>query len=218
MDPTAADRVGIEHEVSGSSPGMIARETPWTLRGDAADVRKITPDGRCPLTPPGVTVGRFTHDQGIVHRDLKSANVIVSPGGRVKVTDFGLAWTRATGTTGSGALVGTVDYMSPERLMGEEATEACDIYAIGVVLYELVTGRRPFDAELVSAVALKQIHESPVPPRSLNGAISPRLNAIVMRALEKAPMDRFPNAGAFIDALDREVVLAADTSPLAAAA
>ena len=161
---------------------------------------------------------RFTHDHGIVHRDLKPGNVILDRSGQVKVTDFGLACTREAGVTPTGSLLGTVEYVAPERLMGEPATEACDIYAIGVILYELVTGRRPFDAELVSTIALKHIHETPSPPRAVNRALSPGLSAIIMRALEKAPSSRFPDAGAFAAALRREAARMAGHRGLASAA
>ena len=147
---------------------------------------------------------RFIHEHGIIHRDLSSRNVIADPHGRVKVMDFGISCTRATSVTPAGSLIGTIEYIAPERLKGESATEASDLYSIGVMLYELLTGLLPFDGELVSTVALKNLHECPEPPSRLNAAVSPRLDAIVMRALEKAPEDRFPSAAAFAAALRRE--------------
>ena len=122
---------------------------------------------------------RFIHEHGIIHRDLSSRNVIVDPHGRVKVVDFGIACTRATSVTPAGSLIGTIEYIAPERLKGESATEASDLYSIGVMLYELVTGLLPFDGELVSTVALKNLHEYPTPPSRLNAAVTPRLGAIV---------------------------------------
>ncbi len=161
---------------------------------------------------------RFTHDHGIIHRDLKSANVIVHPSGLVKIADFGIACTRRDGVTPPGSILGTVEYMSPERLLGDAATEACDIYSIGIILYELLAGRLPFNAELVPTLALMHLNEHPVPPECANSAVSPGLGAIVMRALEKHPRDRHQDAGTFIAALSREAVGAATTAALPAAA
>ena len=161
---------------------------------------------------------RFIHEHGIIHRDLSSRNVIVDPHGRVKVVDFGIACTRATSVTPAGSLIGTIEYIAPERLKGESATEASDLYSIGVMLYELVTGLLPFDGELVSTVALKNLHEYPTPPSRLNAAVTPRLGAIVMRALEKAPEERFRSAWSFAAALRREFAAPAKASKLAAAA
>ncbi|HYB25062.1 MAG TPA: protein kinase [Solirubrobacteraceae bacterium] len=161
---------------------------------------------------------RFIHAHDIVHRDLKSANVIVDPTGHIKVSDFGIARSRGRRITSAGTLVGTIEYLSPERVLGEAATEASDIYSIGVMLYELVTGRLPFEGDLVSTLALKHVHECPAPPRTVNAAISASLSATVMRALEKAPRARFPDAGAFIDALQHELVRGAERLPLAATA
>jgi serine/threonine-protein kinase len=146
------------------------------------------------------------HAHGLIHRDLKSANVLVNPRGLVKVTDFGIACPRGDGITRAGSLVGTVEYISPERLKGDAATESSDLYAIGVIFYELLTGRLPFDAQLVSAVALKHLHERPAIPTAADGTITPGLRAIAMRALEKAPEDRFPHARAFAAALRRETM------------
>jgi eukaryotic-like serine/threonine-protein kinase len=148
---------------------------------------------------------RFMHAHGVVHRDLKCANVIVEPGGQAKVTDLGIACTRERRITATDALVGTVEYVSPERLLGLAVTEACDIYSIGVMLYELVTGRVPFDGELVPTVALKHLHEPPVSPARVNRVVTPGLEKIIMRALEKAPEDRFADADAFAGALRREM-------------
>jgi serine/threonine-protein kinase len=124
---------------------------------------------------------RFSHSQGITHGDLKSANVIVDARGTAKVADFGIASTGARGMTPAGSILGTVEYMSPERLMGEPGTEACDVYSIGIILYELLTGRLPFDHELVPTVALKHLGGAPVPPADLNPAITPGLSAIILR-------------------------------------
>ena len=103
------------------------------------------------------------HDKGIVHRDVKPANLLVRPDGAVAITDFGVALGGGTALTSSGALLGTPSYLSPEQVLGQPATPRSDIYALGIVAYECLTGRRPFDAESPYAVAIKRLHEPPPP-------------------------------------------------------
>ena len=161
---------------------------------------------------------RFIHDHGVIHRDLKPGNVLVDPNGLVKLTDFGIARLGASDMTPAGSLLGTISYVSPERLMGERASRASDLYSIGIILYELLTGRLPFGAELVSTVALKHLNERPTPPARLNRTITGGLNGIVLRALEKSPQARFSDAEAFSAALRREPTGSRRTSaPVAAA-
>jgi eukaryotic-like serine/threonine-protein kinase len=160
----------------------------------------------------------FTHDEGVVHCDLTPGNVIVDPRGQVKVIDFGIARTRTAAMRPTASLMGTVEYMSPERLSGDPGSEACDIYSVGVILYELVTGRPPFGGELVSTVARRHAEERPIPPSAINPSIAPGLDAIIMRALEKAPDARYPSAREFAAALRREAGTRKPTVALATAA
>ncbi|MGI8558806.1 MAG: protein kinase domain-containing protein [Solirubrobacteraceae bacterium] len=147
---------------------------------------------------------RFAHGHGVVHRDLKPQNAIVDEEGQVKVTDFGIARAGASEITQTGSIMGTAQYLSPEQAQGRPVGEPSDLYSIGIVLYELLAGRIPFDADSAVAIALKQIGELPPLPSTLNSAVSPELDAIVMRALEKAPEHRFADAGEFIAALEGE--------------
>ncbi len=144
------------------------------------------------------------HRQGFVHRDVKPQNILVahadsSPVGRplvVKVADFGLARSVSAVTSSQGGLVlGTVHYISPEQASGEPATPASDIYALGVVLYEMLTGRLPFESDTPVGLALKHIQERPAPPSRLNPRLPPTIDAFVLRALAKEPGQRFPSAG-----------------------
>jgi eukaryotic-like serine/threonine-protein kinase len=144
----------------------------------------------------------FAHDHGIVHRDLKPHNVLVDRDGRARVADFGIARAGASEITPAGSVLGTAQYLSPEQAQGREVTPASDLYSIGVVLYEALTGRLPFEAETPVAVALKQISERPRPPRELNPEVSPALDAVVLRALAKDPANRYSSAGEFRRALD----------------
>ena len=144
----------------------------------------------------------FAHRNGIVHRDFKPSNVIVGADGKATVTDFGIARAGVSEITQTGSVMGTAHYLSPEQAQGLDVTPASDLYSIGVMLYEALTKQVPFDGESAVAVALKQVSQTPQPPSSINPAVSPALDAVVMRALEKEPGARFPDAPAFIAALD----------------
>ena len=145
---------------------------------------------------------RFAHKRGIVHRDIKPHNVIVDDEDRAKVTDFGIARAGASDMTETGSIMGTAQYLSPEQAQGHPVDARADLYSIGIVLYELLTGRVPFDAESAVTIALKQVSEEPAPPRELDPAIPPELEDIVIRALAKDPANRFANAEEFIRALE----------------
>jgi beta-lactam-binding protein with PASTA domain len=145
---------------------------------------------------------RFAHRRGIVHRDIKPHNVIVDDEGRAKVTDFGIARAGASDMTETGSILGTAQYLSPEQAQGHPVDARSDLYSIGVVLYELLTGAPPFDAESPVTIALKQVTEEPVPPSQLNSTVSPALDRVVMRALRKNPDERYQDADAFIAALE----------------
>lgn len=145
----------------------------------------------------------YAHRQGIVHRDLKPQNVIVDPEGKAVVTDFGIARAGVSEITQTGSVMGTPHYLSPEQAQGFEVTAVSDLYSIGVMLYEVLTGRVPFEGESAVAVAMKQVSQMPQRPSSIQPRVSPALDAVVMRALEKDPGQRFQSADAFIAALDQ---------------
>ena len=156
------------------------------------------------------------HAVGIVHRDFKCANVVLEPddeGERVVVTDFGLARGRqgaesAATLTVAGAVMGSPGYMAPEQVEGGELTPAVDVYALGVVLFEMLTGRLPFKGESPIATAVKRLTEAPPRPGSLRSGITPRWDEVVLRCLARRPEERFQRAG--------EVLAALDPSPVAA--
>jgi serine/threonine-protein kinase len=145
---------------------------------------------------------RFAHRRGVIHRDFKPHNVIVDDEGRAKVTDFGIARAGASDMTQTGSIMGTAQYLSPEQAQGHAVTARSDLYSIGIVLYEMLTGRVPFEAETAVTIALKQVSEAPVPPSRLNPAVTPELEAVVLRALAKDPAHRFADADEFIAALE----------------
>jgi serine/threonine-protein kinase len=138
------------------------------------------------------------HRVGLVHRDVKPQNVIVTPDGSVRITDFGVAKSHlSTALTETGVSFGTVDYISPEQAQGLPAGPQADIYALGVVLYEMLTGRLPFSGNNAVAVAMKHVAEAPPPPRSLNRQIPPHIEALVLRAMAKDPNQRPRSAEEF---------------------
>ncbi len=144
----------------------------------------------------------YAHDRGYIHRDVKPQNILVDAGGVAKVVDFGIAKGLAdSNLTEAGAGLGTVHYISPEQASGLMATPASDIYSAGVVAFEMLTRALPFDADTAVGVAMRHIHEPPPAPSSINPAVPPEVDAIVLRALAKDPTRRFPSAGEFARAM-----------------
>lgn len=144
----------------------------------------------------------YAHEHGIVHRDVKSQNILAGRDGRVKITDFGIAVALgASSLTQSGYVVGSAQYLSPEQARGEPATALSDLYSAGVVLYEMATGRLPFDGETPVAVALKHVQDEPTPPRQLNPRVPESLQTVILRAMAKDPAQRHASSRAMADAL-----------------
>ncbi|HEY7400752.1 MAG TPA: Stk1 family PASTA domain-containing Ser/Thr kinase [Actinomycetota bacterium] len=145
------------------------------------------------------------HAQGVIHRDIKSGNVMVTRTGVVKVMDFGIARIAegADNVTQTAAVLGTASYLSPEQAQGRPVDVRSDIYSLGVVLYEMLTGRPPFTGDTAMAVAYRHVNETPPHPSSKNMDVSPALDAVVMRALAKNPANRYATAREFHDDLER---------------
>jgi serine/threonine-protein kinase len=139
----------------------------------------------------------FSHRHGIVHRDVKPANVMITKNGAVKVMDFGIARALHDGQaamTQTAAVIGTAQYLSPEQARGEQVDARSDVYAAGCVLYELVTGEPPFTGDSPVAVAYQHVREDPNPPSSVNPAVTPELDAVVLKALAKGPANRYQSS------------------------
>jgi beta-lactam-binding protein with PASTA domain len=146
---------------------------------------------------------RFAHNHGVVHRDIKPHNVVVSPDGRLKVTDFGIARAGASQMTEVGSIVGTAQYLSPEQARGEVVGPPSDLYSVGIVLYEMLTGHVPFDGDSAVAIAMKHLSEEPVPPSVYAPGTPPALEQVVLRALSKDAGDRYQTAEEMSADLDR---------------
>ena len=145
----------------------------------------------------------YAHRHGVVHRDIKPDNILFDEDGNVALTDFGIATARFHGRlTASGRAMGTPHYMSPEQAMGKLVDGRSDLYAVGLLLYEMLIGRPPFDGEDSYAVGYKHVHEAPVPPDQLDARIPAGLSSIVMKCLSKAASDRYDRGFELADALN----------------
>lgn len=148
----------------------------------------------------------YAHSQGIIHRDLKPENIMLTPDGRIKVTDFGLARVQnEVRVTPAGALLGTVLYLAPELIAGQAAAPTSDLYAIGSVLYELLTGQPPFPGDQPTAVLINILNDPVTPPRQLNPAIPAEIEQIILKLLAKEPWQRYQSAGAVLAALPEPI-------------
>ncbi|HET6266768.1 MAG TPA: serine/threonine-protein kinase [Acidobacteriota bacterium] len=147
------------------------------------------------------------HRQGVIHRDLKSQNIIVGPANLAKIIDFGLARSgQMEGLTATGLIMGTPEYMAPEQVAGKHVDERADIYSLGIILYEIFTGRVPFSGNSAIAVGFMQIKETPPTPRSINPQLQPEVERVILKALEKDPAFRFRSVSELKSELEKAVL------------
>src|SRR5258705_1889373 len=145
---------------------------------------------------------QFAHERSIIHRDIKPANLMLTADDTVKVTDFGTAKILQFGTVQQTAdVMGTPSYMSPEQVKGRAVDGRSDIFSLGVMLYEMVTGEKPFPGQNITTVIYKIVNEDPVPPRQINPSIHAGISAVVMRALEKDPDQRYQSCREMLEDL-----------------
>ncbi len=155
------------------------------------------------------------HRNNIVHRDIKPANIMILNSGLVKVTDFGIAKIMSMGMTQAGQILGTPNYMSPEQVKGRAVDGRSDIFALGVILYELVTGEKPFGGQNITTVIYKIINENPIPPRELDSTIHPGLSFVISKALAKSADERFQTCRELAEALKNYRNLGSEAAPSA---
>jgi len=184
--------IAMEHVPGGNLEDLILR------RGS------LDPAEAANLASQVAEVLGAAHERGIVHRDIKPQNVLLDEAGHAKVTDFGIALAASrTSTSETGLLFGTPSYMSPEQAMGERVGAPSDLYSLGVVLYEMLTGSVPFAAEGALATAMKHVTEQPLPPRKRNPLVPEGMDALVMGLLAKNPENRYKSAAELVEDLRR---------------
>ncbi len=155
----------------------------------------------------------YAHSKGIIHRDIKPGNIMVNTEGQVKITDFGIARIASSKLTHTGTVMGTPSYMSPEQVRGAVVDGRSDMFSLAVVLYEMLTGQKPFTGDSITTVIFKIVSESPVPPRDLNPSVGNKVNAVVMRALAKEPAERYQSCKQFAEALQLAVEQTGNLTP-----
>src|SRR2546422_1701349 len=156
---------------------------------------RLSPDRAVQIAAQVCEALDFAHSHGIVHRDIKPQNILLTADGQVKVTDFGIARALSSATiTQTGTVLGSVQYLSPEQARGTTVGRSADLYALGVVLYEMVTGQLPFDGDSPIAIALSHVHKTPPAPSSLVSGLPERVEGVIARALMKSSSDRYRSA------------------------
>ncbi|MFD4144078.1 MULTISPECIES: protein kinase [unclassified Streptomyces] len=171
----------------------------------AADIQQygaMPADKALKVTADVLAALETSHEMGLVHRDIKPGNVMMTKRGIVKVMDFGIARAMQSGVTSmtqTGMVVGTPQYLSPEQALGRGVDARSDLYSVGIMLFQLLTGRLPFEADSPLAIAYAHVQEEPVAPSTINRSVTPAMDALVARALKKNPNERFPSAAAMRD-------------------
>jgi len=199
-EETVHDPSGVERLV----PFIVMEYVDGRLLRDVVAEGPLPPAEAARIVEQVLTALEYSHRAGVIHRDIKPGNVMIARNGQVKVMDFGIA--RAVSDSSAtlaetSAVIGTAQYFSPEQARGESVDARTDLYSTGVVLFELLTGRAPFRGDSPVAVAYQHVNAEPVPPSSINPAVSPALDAVVLRSLVKDRFERYQSAAEFREAL-----------------
>lgn len=200
-EETVVDSAG--HEVQ--LPFIVMEHVDGRLLKDIVHEGPIEPTAAVRIIDGVLTALEYSHRAGVVHRDIKPGNIMITTSGQVKVMDFGIARAvsdSATTVAQTTAILGTAAYFSPEQAKGETVDARTDLYSTGVVLFEMLTGRPPFRGDTPVAVAYQHVSERPVKPSTINGRVSPALDTVVMRALEKDRTKRYQSAAEFREEVD----------------
>ncbi|MER5489993.1 protein kinase [Streptomyces sp. NPDC002490] len=194
-----------EDELNGGATPFIVMEyvegrpLGSVLESDVRQFGAMPNDQALQVTADVLAALEISHEMGLVHRDIKPGNVMITKRGVVKVMDFGIARAMQSGVTSmtqTGMVVGTPQYLSPEQALGRAVDARSDLYSVGIMLFQLVTGRLPFEADSALAIAYAHVQEHAVAPSSINRSVPPAVDALVARALRKNPNERFPSAEA----------------------
>ncbi|OUE19691.1 Serine/threonine-protein kinase PknB [Clavibacter michiganensis] len=201
-EDVVTDQDGASHTV----PFIVMERVEGRLLKDVITDGPLDPDEAVRIMGQVLTALEYSHRAGVVHRDIKPGNIMVTPAGQVKVMDFGIA--RAVSDTSATiaqttAILGTARYFSPEQAKGESVDARTDLYSAGVVLFEMLTGQAPFRADTAVAVAYQHVSETPVAPSTVQDAVSPQLDQVVLQAMAKDRYARFQTAGDFRTDLER---------------
>src|SRR3954462_4272778 len=198
---------GEDRTPQGATPYIVMEYVEGeTLRDVLRREGRLSPERAMSLTADICAALDFSHRNGIVHRDVKPGNGMITPQGTVKVMDFGIARAvsdSAAMMTSTAAVIGTAQYLSPEQARGEGVDARSDVYSVGCMLYELVTGAPPFTGDSPVAVAYQHVREDPRLPSSINPRIPPELDAIVLKSMSKNPANRYQSAAEMRNALLR---------------
>ena len=214
------DHPGVMKVFDGEKRSRVYMVMEWVdgklLRKMLGPYHKLPVDQVVSLTVQILPALDYIHANGVVHRDLKPENIMVGPAGRVKLIDFGIA-----GNEGSRRLtfaklsnvMGTPDYISPEQVKGKRGDGRSDIYAVGVMLYEMLTGKMPFEGVNPMAIMNSRLLNNPIPPREADPSVTPQMQEIIYRALERDPAKRYPVAREFIHDLENQDQVGVEDRP-----
>jgi eukaryotic-like serine/threonine-protein kinase len=200
----ALDHPAVMKVFGGNDRSQIYMVMEWVegklLREILAKEKKLPPERAVKITLGLLSALDYIHSHGIVHRDLKPENIMVDPEDRIKLIDFGIAakaGARRLTFAKLSQIMGTPDYISPEQVKGKRGDARSDIYAVGVMLYEMVTGKTPFQGPNPFAIMNDRLLNNPIPPREIDPSISPPLQEVIYRALERDPKNRYATAKEF---------------------